>query len=884
MLLSAFVMLAGCTREDHLDYSQGPAIGFAASVDNGVQSRAVFTGNELTENETFGVWAYNGGSLYSDRNSKSLSNTPIKGTGEYSVAANAVSWASPQTDLNFYAYYPHTANPASDGLTHSSTGLSLSYTTPTDPSIDIEGNKDWMFANATAKIGSVGLGFTHALSRLAVNAKYVDQTGGSALEITSVTVKNSVTKGTYSNDDWDLSDTKATLAKTGMTTDVTAGGNAYATLVDFFAIPQSKGSTTIEVRYKLGGETVTTPITLSGDQIPDFSERGKIYNINMTITATLSSVAIAVEISVENWTGFNVDGDVISRRLNLSATEAIFIQENPADAESQKIYFWSDQPLVYVEYYAYLTNYNQQNYPTNVNSLFESISGSNSAGTVINNDNATNFEYDPQTGQGWIILKPSAERRTMESYRIYLNAGGLRKEIQITNISYGTFSKQSFQSTSVYPYVGAFWRAAETGERLIRIPAAHTDQLTLNNGLDVGFWTAFVGEENNGRDWIVLDTELSKDNNIWTSQAGDVIESDESYQPKTKGKIIASGNATAEDPIYFRIGLKSKLEGGNANAAPRYGTVYIVYGRVTGTYKITKLYVRQGEAADFVMTNSDAYGPNSDPTGSRTLTNRFLPYNLTAPEFMDPASAPQTAKAPVQPATNIDSYFTDYPTQGGAFYQWGPAYRYDENHLFAYHIAVPAIGTPTENWNNSSSGSIKGYWDEFGATLETCPKGYRRPRDMEDNSTFNNTGISSTSELRQSLWYNVEDGSNSGNQNNVVSGYYADGFFDRRLISTPDAYDYNRKEAVNAGNSNAAYTGDLFYNPISTSDHYLASLFFPAAGVRTGSGVGSPGSYGFYWTSSAYSSSRIWFLNVGSSRASNTDKTNAGLIRCVKDN
>lgn len=62
---------------------------------------------------------------------------------------------------------------------------------------------------------------------------------------------------------------------------------------------------------------------------------------------------------------------------------------------------------------------------------------------------------------------------------------------------------------------------------------------------------------------------------------------------------------------------------------------------------------------------------------------------------------------------------------------------------------------------------------------EVCPSGYKRINDGSETSV--STLTAATSKLRQSLFYSPADGLVNSTPNSI-SGYYADGFFDRRQI------------------------------------------------------------------------------------------------------
>ncbi|MDR2232606.1 MAG: fimbrillin family protein, partial [Tannerella sp.] len=158
------------------------------------------------------------------------------------------------------------------------------------------------------------------------------------------------------------------------------------------------------------------------------------------------------------------------------------------------------------------------------------------------------------------------------------------------------------------PYVGAFWRASQTGERLLR--------MKVTTGEADSVWTARVIE---GGDWIMLDKGQSADPNVGNPSAA--IDTTTSFgnlyklDPGSASDFV-SGFATmnpGEDEIYFRIGLRSTLPGG-ATAAPRYGVVLLTYGNNRYRHRI---WIRQGEGDDFLMRNSDPL-----TGGNRTLAAR----------------------------------------------------------------------------------------------------------------------------------------------------------------------------------------------------------------------------------------------------------------------
>lgn len=309
ILLAAGVILSGCSKEEN-PAEGGGDIGFNVAVASGdAVSRAAISGSVLPtsgDEGDFGIYGYNGASIHTDKNSKSLNNTRMNHNGSYQ--GDAVAWPSPQAALRFYAYFPYQATPSL--LTPASTGVSLDYTLPADPTSSLAANLDWMFATNSQSTGSVNLTFTHALCRLVVKAKYTDlTTGGSTLVVKGVTVNNIYVQGDYlyntsttSSNGWTTKGTLNTRSKT-LTNSLTKDA-ASTEQVDFFMIPQPKGTYSLTIAYSLAGaadKNLTVPL----DNMPAFSERGKIYTVDLTIRAT--DVATTIDfvnstIEVTDWT------------------------------------------------------------------------------------------------------------------------------------------------------------------------------------------------------------------------------------------------------------------------------------------------------------------------------------------------------------------------------------------------------------------------------------------------------------------------------------------------------------------------------------------------------------------------------------------------------
>jgi hypothetical protein len=380
-------------------------------------------------------------------------------------------------------------------------------------------------------------------------------------------------------------------------------------------------------------------------------------------------------------------------------------------------------------------------------------------------------------------------------------------------------------SDNIIMYVGAFWRANQTGERVI----------TIDMGTNTGGWSAAVAWTD-GR-WkagdIVLEAGKSLDPNFNTENPGDA----ENYQLTGRATAVG-GTIAAGDPIIFRIGLKSTYTP-TATCPARYAVITLSYDNNT---KHRNLYLRQGENADYLLM------PGEAATGSPA--RKFSPYNLTVSSLTD---ANEFARTTVRGAT-----FVEYPTQAGTFFQWASAAG---NECVAFHPVMPEKTSPTV-WPDAVTGS---FWNVLSATHKVSPAGYRRP---EDGSTSAETVSPDmrNSELRGSLWTNIGAGHHVQNSDNSIYGYYADGFFDRRPHNSVafGAKDGAANSAVAWTGKDVAYAGRLFFNPKTSSSHYNASLFFPFAGYRNNASgnLEQAGSGGYYWTSSSAYPDMSWSMQL----------------------
>jgi hypothetical protein len=429
-------------------------------------------------------------------------------------------------------------------------------------------------------------------------------------------------------------------------------------------------------------------------------------------------------------------------------------------------------------------------------------------------------------------------------------------------------------------YVGAFWKASQTGERLIRIPVG----VTTGN---LGNWSAIVAWADarwNGLSDIVLDTNNTSDpgitwNSLETPADMNNPTNDATYQVAGNATGV-SGTVASGGMIAFRIGLKGTYAATDAYPA-RYALVVVTYGTPAKSFT---LFLRQGEDPDYVWSPTEYY-PYGTTTNQRTSAVRFSPYNLTASDLTDALQYKQIA------GDKSNAAFTAYPTQAGAFFQWANA----TNPRFAYHPVNPF--TAPSGWN---SVNLPGYWNTLGPMHETCPQNqtltygtsgvnFRRPNDGITDAA-NTTGNIADSEVRQSLW-EVPQSFKENSTTGSVWGFYADGFFDRRN-HTRAFYGVSGTDstAVSITTKDVASIGRLFYNRDSKR-----SLFFPGSGFRATNGpLGGTGGFARYWSSSAPSPSGAWCLYMsdvaaigptyGEDAYAETPSRRFGFaVRCVRD-
>ena len=466
------------------------------------------------------------------------------------------------------------------------------------------------------------------------------------------------------------------------------------------------------------------------------------------------------------------------------------------------------------------------------------------------------------------------------------------------------------RAISAQTYVGAFWRAGEKGERLIKIP--------VTDAAGSGKWIVRVYSyggngiypKTNGNPFDPAEgvsTDFKKGDIIFGAYDGTVPNNlNAEANPVTGGEELRGEVATGGE-IAFRIGLKQTWNG----SAPRYAVAVITYGvtesNPEGYHQL--LFLRQGQQDDYLMLPSDPVtGVSITPVNgkNRPLAKKWSPYNLTAQKFKGagvPGDATQArgtegnSWVDVRPwGEATKAVYTDYPTQIGAYFKWAHS-----EGVRAYNPSgQPA--TP-QDWDWNTSGFVTSAWDNTGAItidgtnigampmtgkvknyFESCPADYRRPTDGGDTDYMDATGEmdSNKSETLQSLFSNIPTYTDNNVQNSVW-GRYADGFFDRQAIVNSLGLNPNPiPSAVSVDNSAVAYIGRLFHNPTSYN-----SLFFPTSGNRYNSSgaLSYAGGSGNYWSSSLSDTFSGWGLFIsGSDTYRRAYQRNNGYpIRCIAD-
>jgi len=656
-----------------------------------------------------------------------------------------------------------------------------------------------------------------------------------------------------------------------------SAGNSWAKKISRIIIPANELKT--EAEEDIDNAVVFTVNMGTGKYSPHcelkIASSPDNYSLPINTKLDLHGVIkepLQVNIEASEWRKIPADWEIAGTRiLNVSDMEVDITDFNGA-----RISFWSNMPVVRV----LNTVQDENGNDIDTNTIFNGLSSQD-----YNPNVDARIWYNEPAGYGYMdvvldspdpynYIGDRSYTLTLRACEDVLGTNSIERKIKVNVKQKGlryAFDKNAPDENGSWsnPYVGAFWKDDETGERVI-------------SGIRWSYWWDWVATvPDKYKDFIVLSSTPSFDPNIGTDHPGDP----EKY-PVTPNrfKFEEGDRVEGKGRIYFRIGLKSK----NTTGKPRYGVVNLSYVNkitVNGVEEVitetTQLYIRQGEDPDYVI--------RSGATGT-DYGSMFSAYNLTVKNFKN---NPNTSEQKYQiNYSNLDNEvdFVDYPTQAGALFQWGLPRAYASEGNNAFHPTNKNFSAP--DWELTSWPRRNMIADELWGTVgenigsgtyyEICPDGYYRPADGPINQTAINS-YSYASQINQSDWRMsifqtpmTGDGYGSGTTSTnpfipsqvteiynpvplegIIYGFYADGFFDRRPIQEREMLDGMQRasatgqtkkyKGVALDNTEAAFKGTLVFNPDTK-----ASVFFPSAGRRwlEDGSLEYAGETGFYWSSS----------------------------------
>jgi len=240
-------------------------------------------------------------------------------------------------------------------------------------------------------------------------------------------------------------------------------------------------------------------------------------------------------------------------------------------------------------------------------SLMQNASFATASTTVAGTGNQTVYVYVEEN-----------TTNAMRSTEYFLN--GVKAGHIYQSCNYDAFPDINTTPVGFLTYVGAFWRANQTGERIISIEAGA-------NSSNYGDWTASVvwmDPRWGYRDGIMLSRDklpgtTGADPNIYTNSPGDA----ENYKVESDSMTVSGTLSSTNRRIIFRIGLKSNYTPTSGHPA-RFAVILLTYA---GNTKNQNIYLRQGEEASYLFCNTGTIVGTNDIT-VRTETNRFAAYNL----------------------------------------------------------------------------------------------------------------------------------------------------------------------------------------------------------------------------------------------------------------
>ena len=566
-----------------------------------------------------------------------------------------------------------------------------------------------------------------------------------------------------------------------------------------------------KVKITLASHTPSAPVTTSEYTFQlnsgGSNQLKRNYIYTLDIKVAGQSLEPFVTLDIQPWEDVNIDGDIYGADLSLEKSTIALKPVSTGSIAGSTGYKTDNQSIS--------LDWSRVKPAHNINTSATYIQGTDGNIEIFwTNDGAPDFDFKDT---------------------LYITAGNIMKAVILDYKS---------PKGSSGNWVGTFHRWNQQGERIVKMP-------------NKGEWIATV---TSGTGFIVLDKTETTDANWGTSTAA--LGNDAGFEtgyPVNSTATTVSGVGL----VYFRVGMKSTLA--DAAAPPRYGIIEIATSN-----GLKKIYVRQGESADYLMRTEDLNPSNSNRTRSNVV--QLSPFNLADPSHgTGGGSVSAHNNMPYGESTFDSDKFTDYPSQGGYLFQWNLGGG-------SIHKALHPVNaiTAISGWESTAKSGWSG-------VMEPCPKGYRHPNDMLQSPA--------SSEIRQSLYAIPDIGTHTtppvAQLSNSQWGYYADGLFDRRaIVTSPTGADsttvsFNSSNIASAENTGIAYSGLLVYNPATN-----ASLFFPAAGERRNvNGVlGNTGAVGSYWTSTGNGNNGLtYILSPSSFYINNTIHQSNGLsVRCVR--
>lgn len=639
--LPAALLAVACTKHTDGTGSGNGTVRFAASADWGqTRGMPVVSAADIPDMGVFAYYTGNGtannwaakGATATPNFMDNVRVTNSAGTWSY---ANPVYWpAAADANVTFFAYAPYAGT--ANGITvNAGAGIpSISYTVPTDCS----DQPDLMVSAVAADrnqgnngTAPVSFQMRHTLACIGFKAS------GNGEQITLIKVTGIKTSGTLTvaadgTPSWDIS-----AAATG---DFEATVDGGVSLDPSSQIVNSGGGYLMMIPQTLPAGAKLVIGVNDGRPDAEFDLEGLTWTAGQRVNYSLEITPDAVllltpdRIVLPASGGFSQFGVIeengSSANWTLSGSSPFLICDNLADLQA-----WAAGTL---------PNANVRN-----------LDGSTpaSGGTYAGTGSKTLYV--------WKFTPNTSNAATIDG--TITQVGNPAALIGVSQLpDYGSAIAPAYIANT---YVGAFWRADQTGERIIRIP--------VGTAALAGDWDASVYWTDGG--WnpgdIVFSNAVSDDAGITyvagaESPASMLNAGDDALYPVGGYASSACGTAVAGtgNYIYFRIGLKSAFTSTPGRPA-RYAVAMLRYGTPR---KYHLVFLRQGQEADYV--------------GRGTGAPQWGVYNLGS----------------------MTSSFASYPSQAGFFKRWTTS--------TTLYAPVGTVSWPAESTT---------------AIANVCPPGYQIP-------------------------------------------------------------------------------------------------------------------------------------------------------------